>query len=158
MLKKNQKMSLFISERPKTTYILIHRLFLDRLYHIIRIITAHPAPEGLVLLWELKRALAWFSCSSCFTWDSSLKMNLRRQDIWNTKPTSRIQFDYLLFCKYDHGISSYLFSSDMWSLASHNLFSIDTKLFCGQKVENWLRLKIGANMLQCSSNKKPNSH
>lgn len=72
-------MSLFISERPKTTYILIHRLFLDRLYHIIRIINAHPAPEGLVLLWELKRALAWFSCSSCFTWDSSLKMNLRRQ-------------------------------------------------------------------------------
>lgn len=77
--KKIRKCPFLILERPKTTYILIHWLFLDRLYHIIRIINAHPAPEGLVLLWDLKRALAWFSCSSCFTWDSSLKMNLRRQ-------------------------------------------------------------------------------
>lgn len=66
-VKESEKMSFFISERLKTTSILIHQLFLDRLYHIIRIINAHPAPEGRVLPWELKRALAWFSCSSCFT-------------------------------------------------------------------------------------------
>lgn len=163
-------MSFFISQRLKITSILIHQLFLETLTHYQthqcspssrrpRVAVGTKACSGLVLMFQLPHLRLQFNDESEETKRNSKHKSLRVGFWFLCSLMFHVfnEINYLLFCKYDHiryeNWSSYLFRSDIWSLASQSLFSVETKFFCGQK--SW-KLK-GANMLQWSSNKKLNS-